>query len=298
MTDNLSAGNVANEKVESFFSLKPEKLEKILLENKKSYLQGKPFPHIVIDNFLKKSSVDEALKDFPGIENNSWIHYLHYNEKKHGLNKSERFPFSIKKIIDELNSDYFLNFLTELTGIENLIADNALEGGGLHQSERGGFLNIHADFTVHPHHVNWKRRINVLVYFNKNWKEEYGGSLELWSQDMSSCIKKVLPLFNRVVIFNTDETSYHGLPDPITCPQSLSRKSLALYYFTEEVVIPKKVTTNYKARPGDGFKALFIYLDKKFVSMYSRVKSILGINDDLVSKFLRFFSGKRTGNEK
>src|SRR4029079_17456422 len=123
---------------------------------------------------------------------------------KKGLNKLDVLPDAIKGTINELNSPAFLQFLSSLTGIKDLQKDDFLEGGGIHQSTRGGYLNIHADFTVHPHHRNWQRRVNVLVYLNKNLHVDWRGKLELWDKKMKACEVKVLPVFNRCVIFNTD----------------------------------------------------------------------------------------------
>ena len=122
-----------------------------------------------------------------------------------------------------------MKWLEKLTGIPNLKADHSLEGGGLHQSKRGGFLNIHADFTIHPHKTNWQRRVNVLLYLNEDWKDEYGGFLELWSRDMKRMEQSISPIFNRCVIFNTDKDSFHGLPEPIKCPEEMTRKSSSVY---------------------------------------------------------------------
>ena len=252
-----------------------------------SYQSASPYAHIVIDDLLNESVVKEIRDDFPSVGDEGWIHYLHYNEKKHGLNKMEILPHSIQSVIQYFNSPEMVRWLEELTGIPNLIADIDMEGGGLHQSKNGGFLNVHADFTVHPHKRNWQRRVNLLLYLNENWKTEYGGALELWSKDMKRCEQKIEPLFNRCVIFNTDADSYHGFPDPMTCPEGVTRKSIALYYFTEEAHIPQKRSTNYQARPNDGIKGLFIYLDKKAVAIYSKLKGWLGINDDFVSNVLR-----------
>ena len=252
-----------------------------------TYRSGNPYAHIVIDNLLDDEIARMIDKDFPTVGDEGWIHYLHYNEKKHGLNKMDALPESIQEVIKFFNSSKMVKWLEELTGIQNLIADTDMEGGGLHQSQNGGFLNVHADFTVHPHKRNWQRRVNLLLYLNDNWKEEYGGALELWSRDMKTCVQKIQPIFNRGVIFNTDADSYHGFPDPIQCPQSVTRKSIALYYFTEEAHIPQKRSTNYRARPNDGIKGLFIFLDKKAVALYSQLKGWLGINDDFVSNILR-----------
>lgn len=258
-----------------------------------AYQQAEPYPHAQFDDFLEEWAARQAMEAFPQIGDEGWIHYLHVNEKKHGLNKMDRIPPFLQDVIRELNSDAFVQALSRLTGIPGLMPDPSLEGGGLHQSRRGGYLNIHADFTVHPHQRNWRRRVNVLVYLNADWQAEYGGDLELWSRDMKACEQKISPVFNRCVIFNTDEDSYHGLPDPIQCPEEMTRKSIALYYFTEEAEAPRKRATNYRARPGDGIRAIWIYLDKQLVNIYSAVKSRLGINDDFVSKLLSMFSRKR-----
>jgi hypothetical protein len=264
-----------------------------LPENSLRYKQAQPYSHIVLDHFLEPWAAEKALEEFPAVKDVGWIHYVHVNEKKHGLNKMDMLPPFIKTLIQELNSQEFLQFMSKLTGIENLLPDNMLEGGGLHQSMRGGFLNVHADFTVHPHKRNWRRRVNLLIYLNKDWKPEYKGDLELWDRQMKGYQQKISPVFNRCVIFNTDEDSYHGLPDAIKCPEDMTRKSIALYYFTEEKITPKLRSTNYQARPQDGAKALFIYLDKKLIAGYTTIKRTFGINDDFVSRVLNLLSWKK-----
>lgn len=267
-------------------------IEQTIEKEKGRFMQAKPFPHMVIDDFLIQDIAEAALKDFPDVTDAGWIHYIHFNEKKHGLNKVELLPTTFQELIKSLNSPKFVSYLSDLTGIKNLIADPQLEGGGLHQSSKGGFLNIHADFTVHPHKRKWRRRVNLLIYFNKNWQKEFKGELELWDNKMKSCEQKIEPIFNRCVIFETSEDSYHGFPDAINFPEGDSRKSLALYYFTEEKLVPLKRATNYRARPGDGIKAIFIYLDKMVLSSYNKIKGILGINDDFVSNILKRFNRK------
>ncbi len=261
-------------------------------KHKEAYQNASPFPHTLLDNFCDPEALDKVAQEFPAVDDEGWIHYLHFNEKKHGLNKMDMIPTECRRLIEELNSPEFVSVLSELTGIPNLLPDPSLEGGGLHQSKRGGFLNIHADFTVHPHKRNWRRRVNVLVYLNHDWQEEYNGHLELWTRDMKSCEVKALPIFNRCVIFNTDYDSFHGLPEVINCPENMTRKSIALYYFTEETEAPKKVNTNYKARPEESTKKKFlVYLDKQVLWTYSRIKSTLGLNDDFASKVLQLLGG-------
>jgi len=170
-----------------------------------------------------------------------------------------------------------------------------LEGGGLHQSGRGGYLNVHTDFSMHHFHTNWHRRVNLILYLNPGWLEQWGGSLELWEPRMARCGAKYPPLLNHALIFTTDERSLHGFPDPQKCPQGISRKSLALYYYTVEQDKKFAVhSTDYFARPQDGIgKAFLIWLDKKAVDLYSRAKARFGFSDALASKVLGFLSGKK-----
>ena len=141
-------------------------------------------------------------------------------------------PAPFQAVLRELNSTPALEYLEALTGIPALLTDDDLEGGGLHQITRGGYLKIHADFNYHPrtHH---HRRINLLVYLNRQWEASWDGNLELWDRAMSRCVNSVVPVLSRCVIFNTTDHAYHGHPRPLKCPDTASRKSLALYYYTE-----------------------------------------------------------------
>jgi Rps23 Pro-64 3,4-dihydroxylase Tpa1-like proline 4-hydroxylase len=269
------------------------KWNSLLPELSQQYQSASPYPHIVLENFLDPEVLDECVAEFNKLnETDGWINYTHYNEKKKGLNKLDLLPETIKQTINELNSPEFLEFLSTLTGIKNLLKDEYLEGGGVHQSRKGGFLNIHADFTVHPHHANWQRRVNVLLYLNKEWQEDWGGKLELWDTKMKACEQKVSPIFNRAVIFNTDADSYHGHPEPLTCPEDRFRRSIALYYYSEEDK-PFRRATHYKARPGEGSKKFLVKLDNAMVALYTEIKGRLGSNDKVISNILRFFSGKK-----
>src|SRR5437660_330301 len=220
------------------------------------YAQAEPFPNIVLDQFLQPWAAEAALAEFPSIDSPDWIQYKHVNENKQGKADRSSFGPTLGAVIDELNSWRFLRFLSDLTGIESLLADPSLQGGGLHLSARGGFLTVHADFTVHPYHRTWRRRINLLVYLNKQWEDSYGGHLELWDRQMRRCARRIAPHFNRAVIFNTEPDSFHGHPDPMTCLPGVTRKSLALYYYTEEPRPSLARSTEYRARPGGARKSL------------------------------------------
>jgi hypothetical protein len=258
------------------------------------YRSASPFPHIWIDSFLDPDIVRRVVSEFPGPGDTEWIQYKHYNENKLGKSKREEFPALIGRLVDDLNSPAFVSVLAEITGIPGLMPDPMLEGGGMHQTESGGFLNVHADFTMHHYHPRWRRRCNLIIYLNEGWRPEWGGDLELWSRDMSACVTRISPVINRAVVFNTDETSFHGYPDPIRCPPDVTRKSLALYYFTEETdphVVAR--STNYRARPTDGAKAFFIWADKTALDVYSRLKKRLGFSDEAVSRILKRLSRKK-----
>lgn len=262
----------------------------------RSYANANPFPHIVIDNFFPENFLNDVLNEFLNFSANDWINYVHINERKRGFNRFNEFPKNIQSLVSELNSPSFVQFLSAITGIKNLLADESLEGGGLHESRRGGFLNIHADFVSHPHRNKWRRRVNLLIYLNKNWDDNWGGELELWGRDMKQCVQKIAPHFNRIVIFNTDENSYHGHPQPMQCPEDTARRSIALYYFTEEDSPLKVQSTHYRSRPQDKGRKWMIELDNWLLNVYTSIKRNLGINDKLVSRVLKFFSKYTKGN--
>ncbi len=259
------------------------------------YRQNQPFPHILVKDFLETEIALKMAREFPRPASAAWTQYKHANENKLGMTKRELFPDMLGAVTDELNSPEFVTCLSELTGIPNLMADPMLDGGGLHQSGRGGYLNVHTDFSMHHFHPHLHRRVNLILYLNPGWLEEWGGAIELWEGKMSRCAVKYLPLLNHALIFTTDQRALHGFPDPLTCPEGESRKSLALYYYTVEP--DKKVTghsTDYFARPQDGLgKSAMIWLDKKAVDLYSRAKARFGFTDEFASRVLGFLSKKK-----
>jgi Rps23 Pro-64 3,4-dihydroxylase Tpa1-like proline 4-hydroxylase len=175
---------------------------------------------------------EAILREFPGPGQIPGRRYRKHYGKKLAAHCTAHFGEHIQHVLRQLNSATFLQFLETLTGIGGLIPDLNFEGGGLHQIERGGFLKIHLDSNTHPR-LPLARRINLLLYLNRDWREEYRGQLEHWDKEMSCCVHKILPIFNRCVIFNTNEVSYHGHPDRLECPPGMTRKSIAVYYYTD-----------------------------------------------------------------
>ena len=260
---------------------------------RRQFRENRPYPHLHLRGFLDPATAAALAHEFPGLETDAWTSYKHQNENKLGLTKRSLFPPLIGEIVDELNSPAFVSWLSEVTGIPGLMADEMLEGGGLHQSGRGGFLNVHTDFSQHHYHKDWNRRVNLILYLNPDWREEWGGAIELWDRDVRNCVVKIPPFLNDVLVFETNDISFHGFPEPTSCPESESRKSIALYYYT---VNPgsKARSTNYVARPQDGFlKRSLIWADKEILDLYSRAKVKFGFSDEFASKVLGFLSRKK-----
>ncbi len=202
------------------------------------YRNAEPFPHAVIDNFLRPAFVEALVRHFPaprsrqGQEDESaYLDEAPAQFRKRWVSREQNVNVCIRRLYWELNAAPFVSLLEAMSGMDNLLPDPFLMGGGVHQTEPGGFLRVHADFNKHPK-LKLDRRLNLLIYFNRDWPADYGGNLELWAPDMSHCVREVEPVAGRCVIFNTTSTSWHGHPRPLHCPQGETRKSLALYYYS------------------------------------------------------------------
>jgi hypothetical protein len=239
--------------MESFLPL--SRMRELAASGNSSYINAKPYPHIVFDNFFDSQLLDVVLEEFPRPDGIKWQRFDNAQEIKLASATESSFGATTRLLMYHLNSITFLEFLSRVTGIENLIPDPSFEGGGLHQIVPGGKLGVHADFNQHRKY-GLDRRLNLLLYLNKNWREEYGGHLELWDRNMTRCEAKIAPLINRVMVFGTTDFTYHGHPNPLQCPQGMTRKSLALYYFSngrpaEEVA--GEHSTLFRARDRDDF---------------------------------------------
>ncbi len=221
------------------------------------YASANPFPHAVFDHFLPLEMAEALLDHFPEDPKK---HDKVYEKGYGGTHKRQISPYDcdeyLRAAFSFFNSAHMLRFIEGLTGFSGLLPDPYFSGGGLHETSAGGLLGIHADFQVNEG-MQIYRRVNALIYLNHDWKDEYGGMLELWDQQMQAKQVSVAPIFNRCVIFNTDADSFHGHPDPLTTPEGITRKSIALYYYQALPVPNEKGDsrhTLYVARPGDGRK--------------------------------------------
>lgn len=218
----------------------------------------KPFPHFCIDNFLDASFANDVHDSFPSYEDSKTMgkEFSAVNEKyKIQVCDASKFPLAILKLHQLLASPEFVQTVSQMTGIPNLLPDPELIGGGIHETNSGGRLDVHVDFNF-IEKTQWHRRVNILIYFNKGWQEEYGGYLDLWDKDVKQCHGAFAPIFNRACGFSTSEISYHGVT-PVHCPPGKARKSFAVYYYTKEAPAGwdgVKHSTVFKARPDEWLK--------------------------------------------
>ena len=230
------------------------KNHKVKIENKiKSYKNAIPFPHLCIDNLFENDFLENVKKDISCLKEVEWWQYNNIFEKKKAYNNFQNMGTYLQSYFNFVNGPYFVKYLEEITSINKIISDPSLYGGGIHKIERNGKLDIHEDFNYHKL-TGWKRKLNLITFLNKNWKEEYGGHTEFWDKNMKKCCVKTLPIFNRSIIFSTDLNSFHGHPEPLNCPEHMERISLATYYYIHSDTKNKDIdvkSTVYKKRPLD-----------------------------------------------
>lgn len=205
------------------------------------FREADPFPHIVIDDFLSTEFVARLNACFPDLSAKKKSGLVHIpviladgteaQQGKEWLSRERLVPHLYRRLYWELNNNPFVGLLEKITGIPGLLADPHLAGGGVHNTKQGGYLKVHADFNKHPQY-GLDRRLNLLIYLNEDWRPEYGGDLELWTENMDSCVQKIAPIAGRCVVFKTTSTSFHGHPHPLTCPSDRSRRSVAVYYYS------------------------------------------------------------------
>jgi hypothetical protein len=263
--------------MKNFLNNKYNDLESVAEKNYMSYVSADPFPHIVFDNFFNEAVLNEVLDEFPK-ELDKVGNILRTNQEIKSISDDpQKLSPKLNDFFNFTNSHKFINFINKISGVERaLIPDPYLWGGGLHELKNGGFLNIHCDFNKHPK-MNLDRRINVLIYLNHNWQDQYGGALELWDKDMKDCVQKIKPIFNRMVIFNTTDFSFHGNPDKINIPDnSKSRKSIALYYYSngrpDNERNAKDHTTLWMNRPNSSDTKKNVKYKKIFWKIYYKLK--------------------------
>jgi hypothetical protein len=196
----------------------------------REYSSAQPYPHICLDNFFDEAVLRRIVEEFPDPRSFG-VAFDNEHEIKRATGSERELPPFARTFIHALNSAPFIEFLERVTGIEALVGDPYLHGGGFHSLGPGGLLSIHTDFNYHRR-LHLDRRINVLVYLNEEWPEAYGGWFEAWRPKGTQAEARYLPIFNRMVVFTTTDYTFHGNPDPVKCPEGMSRKSIAMYYYS------------------------------------------------------------------
>lgn len=241
---------------------------------RETFRRAQPFEHVEIPNFFRLGDAEQLVHAFPHIDE-TWHHYDNPIEKKYTLGDFSGAPRVITDAFQYLQSEQTIGLLRQLTGIFDLENDPYLHGAGLHAYPARGKLDVHLDYSIHPL-TGKERRLNLIVYLNKNWKPEYGGHLQFWNAAVTECAQVIAPEFNTAVLFRTSDLSYHGLPTPLACPSNEFRRSLAIYY-----VSPARPTATPR------FKAEYVPLPHQPVSpslarLYSIRKHRRIVPDDLV----------------
>jgi Rps23 Pro-64 3,4-dihydroxylase Tpa1-like proline 4-hydroxylase len=194
---------------------------------------AKPFNHCVVDDFVEPEFFELLHNEFLSYDSPKWFYYHNAIEDKKALNDWNAFPSNTYKFFSYLNSPEFVQRLSVLVGTP-LFADHGLHGGGWHSHGAGGNLNPHFDYSIHPK-AGLERKINIIIYASKELQPEHGGHLGLWDSSNGpdrpgELITEIQPRFNRAVIFDTTQQSWHGMSRPLTQPPGIFRKSFAIYY--------------------------------------------------------------------
>ena len=204
-----------------------------LIEAFKKYQRKNIFDYCVIDNFFVKDIASKLENEFPDFNDKIWHEYNSPIEIKKTLNDWNKFPETTYAIFNMLNSNKFSSIIGKYSKITSLVSDNGLNGGGWHIHKKGGKLNLHLDYNIHPK-LKLQRKLNIIIYLNSEWKSNWGGELGFFSNESpdkpGKLIKKITPKYNRAVIFDTSQNSWHGLVGKVTCPSKQFRKSIAAYY--------------------------------------------------------------------
>lgn len=254
-------------------------------ELRKQFLAADPFPSLCIDDFLEPEFARAMARSYPAFESakSMGLEFNAVNEKrKIQVTDESRFPPPVKSFAEFAAAPEFRKVLSEISGIDDLLWDDTYAGAGMHMTAFSGRLDVHVDFNRLAE-KNWYRRLNLLLFLNERWEDDWGGRLELWDENVARCAQSLEPRFNRLVMFETSETSFHGVT-PVRCPPDVARKSFALYYYSDVPpagVSPDKLhTTVFRARPNEYIRGYvlmpFAAAREGVTTVLRRVKSRTG----------------------
>lgn len=245
---------------------------------RRSYAAAKPFPFVAIDGFLDAAFAHEVARSLPSIESarQAGREFKAVNERgKVQVTRPEVFPAALRALHELMASPELLGLLERVTGIERLLADDELVGGGIHLMTSGSHLDVHVDFDRIEERGLY-RRLNLLLFLNESWEDAWGGQLELWDERVKHCHHAFAPHLNRLVLFETSDRSFHGVRK-VRVPKDVTRGSFATYYYTREA--PEGASaghdTVFRARPGEWWKgAVLMPAEEALESARIRIRRI------------------------
>ncbi len=210
-----------------------------LTKHREQFLAADPYKHVAIDGFFEPDFAEALLRDFPAFNPALTKNEIYEGVWGKAVNTSIReISPAYEELYAMIGSEEFLSVMTEMTGIPDLVLDPSLFGGGTHENLHGQSLDAHVDFNYDKTR-KLHRRLNLIVYLNKDWWPEWGGSLEVHSnprRPKENRIKSYPCTFNRAIVFETNEHSWHGFPE-VNLPESerhRSRKSISIYLYTKD----------------------------------------------------------------
>lgn len=218
------------------------------------------YPHCYIDNFLNEEEALKCQNEILNIKNEEWDRYENPFEGKYTLRNKNNLPENCSNLFNKLISDETLETLSKIVGVK-LYNDPTKNWWGIHKYKDGDHLDIHSDAGCHPL-TGQKKHITLGIYLSKNWKEENGGHLEVWSgnsvinddAEIYKCKNKILPIFNRMIMFSNTNNAWHGNPEPVKIKNDEVRIFLTLSYLSEEHEEPmdnKRQKAFFVKRPSD-----------------------------------------------
>ena len=265
----ISDKNIQSLEDDDIFGDWTKKLE----EKELLFKNAKPFGHVVIDNFLRDDIAEKIFNEFPQ-DYSDWHKYHNPLEVKYAYDNINGMKKNTRDTFLALSSSKTIEYFAKITGIKNLEYDPCLHGAGLHAHPRYGRLNIHLDYEKHPMLENKERRLNIILFLTKDWKKEWNGDNQLWNEDLTKADVKTDVKFNTAIIFQTNNMSWHGLPEKILCPEGTFRKSLAYYYISDLV---SKADDNKIGNNGSGHRLKATYIQHPHYPKYDKLEELIKI---------------------
>lgn len=246
---------------------------------RETFLGARPYPHVVMDDLFAPALLDRIVPEFDGLGSGNWMELRNERETTLRSRPQSRLGPAAEVYFGLVSSPPFIRFLSELTGIEGLVADPLLRGGGLHESKPGGKFDLHLDFAKHPV-TRLDNRLTLITYLNRDWEREWGGILELWDMDQNRCAAEVMPLFGKTLLFAHTPKSLHGHPAGVNTPDGRGRRSVTAYFYTngrDDAAAAERYTTFFAPKPEPTAKQKFGRAVRAVVPpvLYDAARSVL-----------------------